>query len=267
MKPTVEVLISCMHQKDTSIIERTNIQSDVVVVNQCDVDKIEEFDFINKRGETCHAKFISTRERGLSRSRNMAIRNASGDICLICDDDEILKDDYPQLILDTYNSNIKCDFITFNIAIAERQFPNKKLKVGYIRALKTASWQITFIRNTIIRQGINFDVEMGAGITLGGSEENRFLFDCLNVGLKGIYTPTVIGTVHTVNSTWAVTKDNFPRYFKDRGCAYRKLMGPFIGSLYILYSSFRKYSQYTNYCSFLTSIKLQFDGMLKKPKI
>ena len=40
-----------MHQKDASIIERTGVQSDVVVINQCDHNSIEEFDFINKKGK------------------------------------------------------------------------------------------------------------------------------------------------------------------------------------------------------------------------
>ena len=93
------LLISCMHEKDHSIIERSNVQTDVVVVNQCDKDSVDEFDFKNKKGETCHAKFINTTERGLSRSRNMAIRNAWGDVCLICDDDEWLSDDYADTII------------------------------------------------------------------------------------------------------------------------------------------------------------------------
>ena len=92
---TLNLLIACMHEKDTSIIKRSNVQSDVVVVNQCDHDSVEEFDFLNKKGITCHAKFINTTERGLSRSRNMAIENAQkADVCYICDDDEYLVDDY-----------------------------------------------------------------------------------------------------------------------------------------------------------------------------
>ena len=73
---TLTLLIACIHEKDTSIIERSNVQTDVVVVNQCDHDSVEEFDFVNKKGRTCLAKFICTTERGLSRSRNMALFNA-----------------------------------------------------------------------------------------------------------------------------------------------------------------------------------------------
>lgn len=91
---TVTTLISCMYEKNANIIARSNIQTDVVVVNQCDYDSIEEFEFKNKKGVTCRAKFINTTERGLSRSRNMAIANSWGDICYMCDDDELLADDY-----------------------------------------------------------------------------------------------------------------------------------------------------------------------------
>lgn len=110
---TFNILISCMHQKDTCIIKRSNVQSDVVIVNQCNKDYIEEFDFFNKNGQKCHAKFICTRERGLSKSRNMAIRNAWGDICLICDDDEILADDCEERILAAYRENPGTALIAF----------------------------------------------------------------------------------------------------------------------------------------------------------
>ena len=84
-----------MHQKDDSIIKKSNLQTDAVVVNQCDRDSIEDFFFLNKDNKRCHVIFISTTERGLSRSRNMAIKNAiDADICLLSDDDERFEDDY-----------------------------------------------------------------------------------------------------------------------------------------------------------------------------
>lgn len=112
---TFNILISCMHQADTSIIERSNVQSDVVVVNQCDHDSVEEFDFVNKKGKTCHAKFICTTERGLSKSRNMAIRNAWGDVCQICDDDEWLADNGEEVILRAYAENPDAALIAFSL--------------------------------------------------------------------------------------------------------------------------------------------------------
>ena len=120
----LQVLISCMHQIDTSIIERTNIQTDVIVINQCNYDKREEFNFINKKGEVCQAIFISTTERGLSRSRNLALKNATADICLICDDDEVLDDNYNDKIIQNYKNKPDLSIIAFQIKDSEKSYPN-----------------------------------------------------------------------------------------------------------------------------------------------
>lgn len=72
----VVVLLSCMHQKSHSIIARAHIQTDAVIINQCHTDSIEEFFFKNLKGVNCRVVFISTTQRGLSNSRNMAIINA-----------------------------------------------------------------------------------------------------------------------------------------------------------------------------------------------
>ena len=63
----LEILLSCMHQEDMSIIEKSRITGDVLIINQTDEEK-------EVSGKTKHgtARMICTRERGLSRSRNMA---------------------------------------------------------------------------------------------------------------------------------------------------------------------------------------------------
>lgn len=259
--PTLSVLISCMHQPDASIIYRTNIQSDVIVVNQCDRDSIEEFDFINKVGEKCHAKFICTTERGLSRSRNMAIKNSSADICLLCDDDEIFVDNYPDIIKSAYNKHTNISLITFNVKCHLRTFPSSSFKMNWIKALKVASWQISFRRKDILGKDIFLDETMGAGVTMGAGEENKFVIDCIKHGLKGIYLPAIIGEVKQEETTWDLTPKNCHQYFHDRGEAYAKLMGIFRGSLYILYSSLRKKDFYRTYLPLKTCIKLQLNGL------
>ena len=89
----IQVLLSCMHQVDHTIVKRTNIQTDAVVINQCDRNEITTYQFSNKLNQICNVIFVSTIERGISKSRNMALKYATGDICIICDDDEILCDD------------------------------------------------------------------------------------------------------------------------------------------------------------------------------
>ena len=42
---TLEVLVSTMYQKDYSLLDRMNIQTDAIVVNQCNENSIEEFEY------------------------------------------------------------------------------------------------------------------------------------------------------------------------------------------------------------------------------
>ena len=230
---TVCVLISCMNQ-DKSIIERTHVQSNVVVVNQCNKDDLEEWVFKNAKGQKCHAKFISTKERGLSRSRNMAIQNAWGDICLICDDDECLFDDYPQKIIDSYKEEPKADIIAFSLDRKDhpKVFPNKKFKLGFKSIGQISSQQISFKRIAIENADISFDVKMGSGTGNGGGEENMFLHTCRKKGLKMIYIPKVIATIlATGKSKWfkGYTND----YFRNLGWVTRRIHGTFVGALYL----------------------------------
>ena len=258
----VEVLISCMHQTDASIITRTNVQSDVLIINQCDKDEVEEYSFLNKKGEECHARIIHTTERGLSRSRNMAIRNATGDVCLVCDDDEILEDDYSEKIACAFIEHPQADILSFIVKSHRKSyFPSKEKTIGYIGAMKTSSYQITFRRNAIIQKNVRFDEKMGSGTGNGGGEEIRFLFDCLNRRLKMCFIPCLIGSVSHAESQWF--KGFTKTYFLDRGWASKKILGVFGALLYDCYFAVTKYRLYSKEMSFFNALFCMLRGSLQ----
>ena len=78
----VQVLASVMNQKLPEVLEKMQLASDAVIINQCDRFALEETE---KDG--CKIKFCSFQERGVGRSRNEAILRADGDICLFSDED------------------------------------------------------------------------------------------------------------------------------------------------------------------------------------
>lgn len=231
------VLISCMHEKDYSIIERSNVQTDVVVVNQCDKDSIDEFDFKNKKGETCHAKFINTTERGLSRSRNMAIRNAWGDVCLIADDDEIFEDDIEETIIMNFHNHPKASLIAFSLRWVDVNvsYPSKPMILRFKNLLQVSSVQICFKLMDVINNNILFDEKMGSGTGNGGGEENHFMLDCRKFGFEMWYCPGVIATISKGDSKWF--KGYTEKYFRDRGWISRRNLGLFWGLLFAWYNA------------------------------
>lgn len=247
---TFNLLISCMHQRDKSIIERSNVQSDVVVINQCDHNSVEEFNFINNEGKICRAKFICTTERGLSKSRNMAIRNAWGDVCQICDDDEVMADDNEQIIIKAYKENPDVGLIAFSLIRkdCQKEYPQRIQSLGLKRILKTSSPQITFSRSMMEKYGISFDEKMGSGTGNGGGEENKFMLDWRKAGAKMLYYPDVIATINPGESRWFHGYDD--RYFQNLGWTFRRLLGNSLGMLYLIYWPIFHKKCYENTCAF-----------------
>ena len=218
---SVTVLISCMHQKDASILERTGVQTDAVVVNQCDEDNEQMHSFINKEGEVCKVKIVNTTERGLSRSRNMAIQKAWGDYCIFADDDEILKDAYERTIQSAFDRNEKADIIAFNY-----EDQNSRLKDNYKtpiseerEASKNHSYSsvaLAFKLSRIIEKEVWFDPRIGAGSgIISAGEESVWQATARKKGLKIYQCPDYIATVSQANSTWFKGYDE--KYFYDLG--------------------------------------------------
>ncbi len=257
----IEVLVSCMNEKDYSIISRSNIQSNVVVVNQCDVNKREEFSFTDANGKSWKALFISTTERGLSRSRNMAIENSTCDICVVADDDEVFADGYRDIILENHRKYAE-GIITFKLDYPAKKYPETLKKVGFIGALKTSSVQITFKREQIVNKKVLFDVKMGSGSGNGAGEETKFMVDSLKRGIKALYVPMLIAKIEISPSQWFKGYDN--RYFLNRGWVNRRIMGLFLGFAYCVEFSIAKYPLYKKDNTFSNALYYQVKGLFQK---
>ncbi|UJH89864.1 glycosyltransferase family 2 protein [Antarcticibacterium sp. 1MA-6-2] len=241
----LEVLIACMHQKDKSIVYAANATSDVLVINQTDKESIQEFSHCDGK----KARIIATQERGLSRSRNMAINKARNEICLLVDDDEILKPNYERDILEAYIANPDADIIAFALEYPGKIYPKKGYKVSYPQALRIGSCQISFKRKSIIENNIQFDLRFGSGTKNGPGEENLFLFECLRKGLKIIYCPLVIGAVKQEQSEWFHGFNS--EYFLNRGKVTKALLGSFLAFWYALYFAVTKHDKYKSETNFL----------------
>ena len=257
---TIDILISCMHQKDWSIVERSKLQGGAVIVNQCDSDGEEE-KFIN----SCSVRMYSTTQRGLSRSRNMAIEHSRADICLISDDDEIYAEGYEEKLIKAFTEYPEADVILFQVKNdVGKTFSPLPFRVGYIKALKFASWQIAFRRESIVNAGISFDVEMGSGTGHGSNEETKFLYDCLRKGLRLQYVPIEIAQLIPGSaSQWFKGFDS--KYFQNRGWSTARYMGKFCATLYVTYFAIMKIPLYRKDCSMFRAWTNMLKGIFCNP--
>lgn len=250
----LEVLMSCMHQNDAALVSASQLTGNVVMINQCDKEGYGEYPTANGA-----VRMFSTTERGLTKSRNMAIRNAKADICLICDDDEKFVPEYEQVILNAYQKNPQADIIIFKMENRPPSFPDRLMRLKFPKTMKVSSWQISFRREKLIEANIAFDELMGAGSGNGAEEELKFLWDCQRAGLEIWYVPEVIASVAQECSTWFKGFDE--TFFENRGATTRYVMGIGLASLYAIYYAVRKRKMYSGTVSVSKALRATFRGI------
>lgn len=233
----LEVLMSCMHQADDALVRQSGLTGDVVVINQCDRDGYDEC--ATARGT---ARTYATRQRGLTRSRNLAIRESKADVCMLCDDDEVFVPDYEQRILEAYEGLPQADVIVFKMVNHPTPLPDRVTRLKFPRTMQVSSWQISFRRQRLLEAGVWFDELLGAGSGNGAEEELKFLLDCERAGLAIWYVPVEIARVGQEHSTWfsGFTEE----FFENRGATTRYILGLPAASAYAVYYVARKRKLY-----------------------
>lgn len=254
----LELLVSCMNQEDMTIVNESGITTDVLVINQCDVNSVQKW---VRKAQTI--RMISTKERGLSRSRNMALAHANGDICLFCDNDEYFYPGYDQIVLETFWRLSDADIILFDFDNLPHRFHGGEHRLRYFELLHAISCQIAFRKEMVDKARILFNPFMGAGSGNGAQEENKFLMDCYKKGLKIYYVPQRIGRIIENDSTWFQGYDE--KFFYQRGGATRQLLGLPLSIIYAFYYVIRKRAMYRQELSVWKALFSTIRGCIENP--
>ncbi len=250
----LDVLVSCMYQENADIVKRSGITGNAVVINQCDRE-----DYTEIMTEHRLAKMFSVTDRGLTKSRNMAIERSCADICLLCDDDEVFEADYRAKILTAYKKIPHADVIVFKMTNRPPSFEDRAMRIKFPKTMKVSSWQISFRRKSLIDSGVRFDELLGAGTGNGAEEELKFLCDCQRAGLKIYYVPSEIASVGQTSSTWF--KGFNEKFFRDRGNTTRYILGLPIACAYAIYYVWAKREMYSRDISPKNALKAIFKGI------
>lgn len=255
------MLLSAMNLESENYIDGLNITGDAVVVNQCSNDSINVIERTAKSGNKQTVKYICSKERGLSRSRNMAIANSDADICILCDNDVVYENDYEEIITGAFESHKDADAIVFYIKRKEKPVPNypKEKRMGYLSVLKIFSPEIAFKRSSIDDFAFNESFGAGSGKYIMG-EENLFLYDLLKAHKKIYYVPVKIAELKEVESTWFSGYDE--SFFVSRGANYGAMTRS-LSPLLILQFGLRKRKLYSEKMTTISAIKLMFKGRMQ----
>lgn len=216
----LQVLVSTMNQVDYSLLDKMNIGSDAIVVNQCDRSGQEQFYYKNHL-----IKWISMPERGIGLSRNICLMHSSADIVLFADDDITYQDGYAEAVISAFENNEKADVVCFNIKLQNSSKnigghrDNKESKRLHVfNSMRYGATLIAARRKALLRERISFSLLFGGGAEFTSGEDSIFIKDCLTHGLK-LYSDTYcLGAVDDSHSSWYTGIHD--KFVEDRGMLY-----------------------------------------------
>lgn len=215
----VQVLVAAMNQNDHSLLDKMNIQSDVIVGNQSDYNSIEHFKYKEHQ-----ATYLNFAERGVGLNRNNALMRATGDICLFADDDMVYEDNYVEMMEKAFMDFPGADVIVFNLKekVPTRKVITKPTKVGYLNYLRYGTARIAVRLRSVKKHGIFFNQCFGGGTEHCHGEDNLFLNACLKNGLNIVAIPEYIATLTEERASgWNNGYDE--KYIRDQGILFRTL--------------------------------------------
>lgn len=245
----LQIVISTQNLKNdeetNQLINKMNIKTDYLIVNQT----------MNKDVNISNKNVITKFEKGLSKSRNVAINSANGDILLLADDDVIYNNNYEEIIISAYEEYKNADIICFFVESKNKKRVVKRMntgKIGYLKAMKIVSFEISFRKKSILENNLKFNENFGAGTKLNRGEEQIFLYEALRKGLNIIFVNKKIADVEQGESTW-FTKYN-EEFFEIQGKVFKQMTSEFHKLLSLQYA-IRKYALYRKEIGFFKALK------------
>ena len=217
----VQVLASVMNQSMEAIVDKMNLSSDAIIINQCD-----SYDYSEMEHKGRQVRFFSCDERGVGRSRNNGILRADRDICLFSDEDIVYKDNYEAMIIEEFQNNPKADMILFNIEIEESRQTyhiTERKKVSWFNCGRYGAVSFAVRTDKLLKSGVMFSLLFGGGAKYSNGEDSLFLKEFMDKGYKVYTAPVTIGSEVTQESTWFTGYDK--KFFFDRGVLYYSLYG------------------------------------------
>lgn len=222
----VQLLISAMFAEPKELVNKMNVSSEAVLINQCDVNGFENFWVQDADGIDREIKAYSFNERGVGLSRNNALLRADKEISLFSDDDIIYVDDYEKRIAAEFEKHKEADVLLFNVEVCEERrtyFNTDFHRVRWYNCGRYPAYAIAIRTDKMHSSNLTFSLLFGGGAKYSNGEDSLFLRDCLKAGLKMYATDVVIGREEAGESTWFFGYNK--KFFYDRGVLYHYLYG------------------------------------------
>ena len=255
----IQVLLATMFFENEApdFLDKMNIQTDLVIGNQCDKD--EDCSFLHQGHQVT---ILSRAQRGVGKNRNLCLDHSDADVVLFADNDVNYVDGYSEIIENYYLKNPDADVVIFNFkekrgneSVHDTNMLNKRAKLKDIT--KFGGYAISAKRQSLLDQDMRFSLSFGGGAKYGCGEDTLFLLECYRKGLQIHLCSHTLGCVAHRESTWFHGVNE--KYIFDKG-ALLCAMCPKTYFGVIFYHAFKHRKLYATVGSFRKTLRLMYQG-------
>jgi hypothetical protein len=218
----IEILIATMNQTNFDFLDSMFLFSDytkftILIVNQTTKDNILHSD------NEC-IKVLNVFEKGLSKSRNLALKNATQKLLVFTDDDVVFQKNFEFIVIDAFNNYSNHDGFRFQFLNSQGNLAKKyprtfQSRLSKLEILNSSSVELVFKHESLTNAMMQFDENFGLGTEFFIGEEAIFVADAKAKGLKIGFVPEPI-LLHVAPTTGSKT-DVSSIYFIQSAVFYR----------------------------------------------
>ncbi|UWY30486.1 glycosyltransferase family 2 protein [Flavobacterium sp. TR2] len=230
----IEILISTMNRDSLEFLIPMFPYShfsdfSILIVNQTQSERILTSAYSNVR-------VVNSFEKGLSKSRNLALENALGKILVIADDDVVYQNGFLTKIIGAYNkfpeaAAIHFSAVNLNGDLIKKYPSDTKADLSIFDILNTSSIEVTLNKEVIVASQIQFDQNFGLGAVFEMGEEAIFLSDLKAKQKQLVFEPQII--VKHESQTSSVRKNEEEKYYIQGALFTRMFKKKYVFWLYL----------------------------------
>ncbi len=191
----------------------------ILIVNQSQKKKINT--------SRPNIKIINSSDIGLSKSRNLALKNATGKLCVIADDDVIFKKDFAEKIIEGFSYFKEASCIQFcsekSEGIPLKKYATQPIKnLSWLELLNVSSIELVMKLEDLRKHRLYFNETFGLGAKFAMGEEQVFLGALKKHGLQVSYFPKILN-IHTTPSS--IEKVTIKERYQVQGAMTHAIFG------------------------------------------
>jgi len=195
----LEILIATMNRTSLDFLSKMFLRLNYLDFNVLIVNQTSENNLL--KSEHSNIRVINSFDKGLSKNRNIAIRNANKPICLLVDDDVVFIEGFEKSILKAHSEYLY-PIITFQTLTTDNElywdYPHTPRLHNEFISEKTLSIEITFKKDKL--RDLYFDELFGLGAKFEDGENYVFLTEAKKKGIELWFVNKTI-SIHKPNSS------------------------------------------------------------------